>query len=200
MNELHELLESYYEELDPDRRLALLNEYLAGPGAGDPAAEYRRELYAYRYQDPKVPDRKVDRFMMAILNLLYLFRGSVILPGRYVKEVKTVMKDLEQSGRVHTDKEFESAYVMEVRNAVRRYFDTCKSDSYHKKFFGITQSSADEKEKQRCLDAYRMSLGIAERLHLEKEMEMFCRAVSEEYRLSRADGMTLREAYRAVKK
>lgn len=200
MKELHDLLESYYEEIDPDQRLALLREYQSGPGCDDPAADYRKALYDYRYLDPKMPDRKVDKYLMAVLDLLYLFRGSIVLPGRYVKEVKKIMRDLERDERVLSDEAFEEAYVMEVRNAVRRYFDTCKSDSYHKKFFGITHSTADEKEKQRCLDAYRMSAGIAERLHLEKEMELFCRAVAEEYRLSRADGMTLTDAYQSYRK
>jgi hypothetical protein len=92
------------------------------------------------------------------------------------------------------------AFRMEVRNAVRRYFDTCKSDSYHKKFFGIQHSTADEKETQRCLDTWRMSVGVANRLGLNEEMALFCQAVDEEYRLSRADGLSVEEAYRKYKK
>jgi hypothetical protein len=45
-----------------------------------------------------------------------------------------------------------------------------------------------------------MSLGIAERLSLKDEMTLLCQAVDEEYRLSRADGLSLEEAYRKLHK
>ena len=45
-----------------------------------------------------------------------------------------------------------------------------------------------------------MSLGIAERLSLKDEMALLCQAVDEEYRLSRADGLSLEEAYRKLHK
>ena len=200
MNEMNDLLESYYEELDPAKRLVLLNEYLEAADPGDTAAQYRKALYKYRYTDPKDPARKVDNYMLTLLHLMYLFRGSSIFPKRNVKQVLALMRDLEQDERVHTDDVFEEAFIMEVRNAVRRYFGTCKSAAYHKKLFGTTYATADEKETQRCKDTWRMSIGIAERLHLEKEMDLFCRAVAEEYRISRADGLTLAEAYRTAKK
>jgi hypothetical protein len=117
-----------------------------------------------------------------------------------VKEVEATIGALEHDEKVHTDPLFAEAFSLEVRNAARRYFDTCKSDSYHKKFFGIQASSADEKETQRCLDTWRMSLGIAERLSLKDEMTLLCQAVDEEYRLSRADGLSLEEAYRKLHK
>lgn len=200
MADQNELLENYYEELDSDKRRALLDEYLSGPPSDDPAAEYRKVLFDYRYTDPKDPERRVDNYMWALLSLMYTHRGSVIFPQRNVKEVRRIMKDLEQDERVHTDECFAEAFMLEVRNAVRRYFDTCKSDNYHKKLFGMTHSSSDEKEKQRCIDTWKMSAGLAQRVGLEDEMSLFNRAVAEEYRLSRADALTLEEAYRNYKK
>lgn len=195
MKELHTLLESYYEELDPAKRLTILNEYMEAAG-DDPAAAYRRSLYEYRYIDPANPGRTVDKFMLAFLDYLYLFRSSKILPGRNVKETLKILQGLEQDERVHSDPDFAQALKLEIQNAARRYFDTCKSDSYHKKFFGVAHSNAEEKEKQRCLDAWRMSYGIAERLQLKEEMALFCEAVNDEYRLSRVDGLPLEQAYR----
>ena len=200
MADQNELLENYYEELDPDKRRVLLDEYLSGAPSEDPAAEYRKVLFDYRYTDPKDPERRVDNYMWALLSLMYTHRGSVIFPQRNVKEVRRIMKDLEQDERVHTDECFAEAFMLEVRNAVRRYFDTCKSDNYHKKLFGMTHSSSDEKEKQRCIDTWKMSAGLAQRVGLEDEMSLFNRAVAEEYRLSRADALTLEEAYRNYKK
>ena len=200
MADQNELLENYYEELDPDKRRVLLDEYLSGAPSEDPAAEYRKVLFDYRYTDPKDPERRVDNYMWALLSLMYTHRGSVIFPHRNVKEVRRIMKDLERDERVHTDECFAEAFMLEVRNAVRRYFDTCKSDNYHKKLFGMTHSSSDEKEKQRCIDTWKMSAGLAQRVGLEDEMSLFNRAVAEEYRLSRADALTLEEAYRNYKK
>ena len=200
MDDLNDLLESYYDEIDPDARIKILEEYLADAGASDSAAAYRKALYEYRYIDPANPDRKVDRFMLAFLDYLYLFKSSRVLPARHVKETLKTLHKLELDERVHTDPLFAQALSLEIRNAVKRYFETCKSDSYHRKFFGVTASNADEKEKQRCFDAWRMSYGLAERLGIEEEMALFCQAVSDEYRLSRADGLSLKEAYRNYKK
>jgi hypothetical protein len=200
MTERSELLESYYEELDPARRRDILASYEKAEGADDPVLSYRKDLMSYRYTDPKDPSRQVDQFMMALLTFMYIFKRGIIFPGRYAKEVRGLVRRMERNEKVHTDKDMAEAFKMEVRNAVRRYFDTCKSDSYHKKFFGIQASSADEKETQRCLDTWRMSLGIAERLSLKDEMALLCQAVDEEYRLSRADGLSLEEAYRKLHK
>ena len=176
MADFSDLLESYYEEIDPDKRKKTLDEYLAAAGDSDPAAAYRKALYEYRFVD-----------------------SSRVLPGRYVKEVEATIGALELDERVHTDPLFAEAFNLEVRNAARRYFDTCKTDGYHRKFFGIAASKPEEKEKQRCIDVWRMSYGLAERLDLEEEMDLFCRALSEAYRLSRVDGLTLTEAYRSYK-
>ena len=181
MADFSDLLESYYEEIDPAKRKKILDEYLAAAGDSDPAAA------------------KLDRFMLAFLDFLYLYRSSRVLPGRYVKEVEATIGALEHDERVHTDPLFAEAFSLEVRNAARRYFDTCKTDGYHRKFFGIAASKPEEKEKQRCIDVWRMSYGLAERLGLEEEMDLFCRALSEAYRLSRVDGLTLTEAYRSYK-
>ena len=199
MDDLNDLLESYYDEIDPDARIKILEEYLADAGASDPAAAYRKALYEYRYVDPADPQKKLDRVMLAFLDFLYLYRSSRVLPGRYVKEVEATIGALELDERVHTDPLFAEAFNLEVRNAARRYFDTCKTDGYHRKFFGIAASKPEEKEKQRCIDVWRMSYGLAERLDLEEEMDLFCRALSEAYRLSRVDGLTLTEAYRSYK-
>ena len=201
MADFSDLLESYYEEIDPDKRKKTLDEYLAAAGDSDPAAAYRKALYEYRFVDPAPADprRKLDRFMLAFLDFLYLYRSSRVLPGRYVKEVEATIGALELDERVHTDPLFAEAFNLEVRNAARRYFDTCKTDGYHRKFFGIAASKPEEKEKQRCIDVWRMSYGLAERLDLEEEMDLFCRALSEAYRLSRVDGLTLTEAYRSYK-
>ena len=199
MADLSDLLESYYEEIDPAKRRNILDEYIAAAGGSDPAASYRKALYEYRYVDPADPQKKLDRVMLAFLDFLYLYRSSRVLPGRYVKEVQATIKALELDEKVHADPLFAEAFGMEIRNAARRYFETCKTDGYHRKFFGITASKPEEKEKQRCIDVWRMSYGLAERLGLEEEMDLFCRALSEAYRLSRVDGLTLTEAYRSYK-
>ena len=84
MADLSDLLESYYEEIDPAKRRKILDEYLAAAGDSDPAASYRKALYEYRNVDPADPQRKLDRFMFAFLDFLYIYRSSRILPGRYV--------------------------------------------------------------------------------------------------------------------
>lgn len=200
MTDYTELLDSYYEELDPVQRKKHLEALSEAAGSDDALLDYRKQLFSYRYTDPKNPGRMVDNYLMSLLTFLYLFRNSFVFPKRFIRETQKQMRDMEQDERVHMDDAYAEAYSLEVRNAVRRYFSTCTSASYHKKLFGTTTSSAEEKEKQRCIDTWRMSTGIAERLGMQKEMELFCKAVAEEYRLSRADGASLESAYRALKK
>ena len=120
MADRSELLENYYEELDPDKRRSLLDQYLSGSAPDDPVDRYRSALYDYRYTNPKEPGRKVDNYMWALLSLMYTHRESLIFPGRNVKAVRRIMKDLAQDERVHTDERFAEAFTLEVRNAVRR--------------------------------------------------------------------------------
>ena len=95
MADRSELLENYYEELDPDKRRSLLDQYLSGSAPDDPVDRYRSALYDYRYTNPKEPGRKVDNYMWALLSLMYTHRESLIFPGRNVKAVRRIMKDLE---------------------------------------------------------------------------------------------------------
>ena len=221
MTDHNELLQKYYEELDTDKRRAYLEEYLdslngtsevrddtgeslngtsesEGAKAGDPAAAYRKALFDFRYTDPKHPETQVDRFLRALLDLQFLYKQRSFFTGRLAREARKIVQSFEQDARVHTDEDFAGACRLEIRNAVRRYFDTCKADTYHRKLLGITASSAAEKEMQRCVDTWQMSQGLAERLHIQDDMELFCRAVGEEYQASREDGMTLEEAYREI--
>ena len=121
MADRNELLEAFYEEIDPDKRLALLNEYKETvSGEEDPLLSYRVRLYDYRYKDPKDPARKVDNYLMAILTFMFLYKDSRILPGRNVKEALRTVKDMQQDERVLTDDQYAEAFMLEVRNSVRR--------------------------------------------------------------------------------
>ena len=129
MADLDDLLESYYDEIDPAKRRTILEEYLSAAGKCDPAASYRKALYEYRFIDSANPERKVDRFMLAFLDYLYLYRSSRVFPARHVKETLKTLHSLELDDRVHTDPLFAEAWSLEIRNAVKRYFQTCKSDN-----------------------------------------------------------------------
>ena len=80
MADLDDLLESYYDEIDPGKRWTILEEYLAAEDNCDPAAAYRKALYEYRCIDSANPERKVDRFMLAFLDYLYLYTPTRSLP------------------------------------------------------------------------------------------------------------------------
>ena len=85
MADRNELLEAFYEEIDPDKRLALLNEYKeAVSEEEDPLLPYRVRLYDYRYKDPKDSSRRVDNYLMAILTFMFLYKDSRILPFRTI--------------------------------------------------------------------------------------------------------------------
>lgn len=206
---LQSRLQAYYAAIDPDERQKHLEdcaellregsgEGAAGSAAADPAASYRQDLFAARHINQKDPAKKVDRFLGTLMNLLTIVHNPGLFPKWHRREVLSMLRRMELDGRPCEDSACEEALYLEYRNVVRRFFSTCADSAYAAKLFGLAHASAQDRERQRCIDTWEFSYGIAGMVGLEKEMALLCRAANDEYCASVPEAASLEEAYRAL--
>ena len=226
MTELHPLLISYYDEIDPPKRYEHLKEYTEAVGSGmTPADVYRIALFNARHSAPNAaglfgifgkskargnnagsgndssvpnPPGELDVFLREILVMLTIYKNGGPFPKRNRKDVLSSLNTLRLDDRPSRDKECEEVLYLEMRNAIKRYFFTCQDYSYGRKLLGLGIAKPEERERLRCFDTWGFSLGLARFLDLTEEMELFCRAANDEYCAS-VDGVeSLESAYKKL--
>lgn len=198
MEDLHPILQKFYMEIDPEIRSGYLSSYgQEGAAAEDPAAAYRQELFTARHVHPKKSSQPFDRFLWNLITMLALYRTPGLFPKRHKKEVLSTLRAMQLDARPLQDEACEEALYLEYRNAVRRYFSTCRSGAYGSRLFGMVASKEEDREQQRCIDTWSFSYGLAELTGVEQEpeMQLFCRAVNDEYCASVTNAASLKEAY-----
>lgn len=171
MYEVHESLAQYYAEIDPAKRLAILN-------ALDEAPEFVHTLYHERYSDHEDKGRKnIDWWLWRSLCLQMLYgRGSFFRSFRD-RELKAIFGELF----MNDPDESHTAYLYnEYRNTARRYLSTCRSSNYASRFMGFRQASDEEKVIHACLDVWQMSRGIAKKCGQSEKMSLWCEAFRDE--------------------
>lgn len=195
---LHPLLQSYYAELDPEKRQKILEEYLmkvhAGQSAG--AEDYRKMLFAARHINKKRPGQMIDRFLWNLITLLSIHKTPGLFPKRHKREVLKALKEMQMDERPLTDPACEEILYLEYRNAIHRYYISCDDLSYGRTLFGMVVPDAAKRAAQRCADIWGFSYGIARLVGAEEEMSLLCRAAEDEYCALVPDAGSLEEAYR----
>lgn len=164
---MEEQVRQYFEELDPEKRKALLEEI------DKDKASFRRELYKKRFEFRRKPDRIADLWLFKCVYLPGLYRRK-FLKKATLREVNLTIDEFFLREQLN-DKQREELYL-EMRNAVRRYLSTCKSAKYASSFFGLKKASDDEKFQRTTEDIWKMSRGIARVYGLEKELALWCDA------------------------
>ncbi|MDO5476460.1 MAG: hypothetical protein Q4F43_05020 [Eubacteriales bacterium] len=203
--ELHPLLESYYTELDPAKRKAVLDEYEqvlhdAGDGKEDTSADvYRKDLFAARHIDKKHPGQPVDRFLLHLMTMLTIYKSPGFFPKSHRREVLSCLKKMQLDERPFQDPACEDVLYRELRNAVRRYYSTCSSPAYGRTLLGMMSASDEQKAVQCCADIWSFSYGIAGMVKAEEEMALLCRAANDEYCALMPGVESLDAAYRKLK-
>ncbi len=170
MYELDLRLKDYYDELDPKRRLEILDTF-----AEDESVKFLRELYCERYSDHENKGRKnVDWWLWRCICLQILYgRGNFFRKFRD-KEVKLILDEL------YVDDTHKNFLYHEYRNLARRYLSTCRGANYASRFMGFRQASDEEKVLKACADIWQMSKGIAKLTGLEERMQVFIEAFYDE--------------------
>lgn len=178
-----EIWDIYYRETDPERRKELLSDG-SGDEPGNDRNALRRSLWNLRYTDPKAEGHRVDRLLWQFVNILCIYRmsGPGFLRKNGEKEIREAIKTMGfQEASSLGEEGYEELY-REFRNAARRYFTVCNGDkSYRKKYFGIVPISGAECSEKLARDAWRLSVGVEERFHLESELTLLSKAVKDEF-------------------
>ena len=173
MYEIHESLTKYFAELDPKKRLEILDSLSDSEGVD---TEFLHELYHDRYSDHEGKGRKnVDWWLWRCICLQQLYNRGGFFKRFRKREVNTILSELMTDDTEHT------AYLYhEYRNTAGRYLSTCKSSGYASRFMGFRQASDDEKVLRACADIWEMSRGIAKIEGVEERMQVWCEAFRDE--------------------
>ena len=173
MYEIDSSLKDYYAELDPKKRLEILDSF---PENSD--TEYLRRIYQERYSDHDNKGRKnVDWWLWRCVCLQQLYgRGKFFRKFRN-KEVIAIIDELQLHD---TDESHRKILYHEYRNVAGRYLSTCKHADYASSFMGFRRAGDDEKVLRACSDIWQMSRGIAKYENVEEEMRLWCEAFRDE--------------------
>ena len=170
MYELDETLRPYYAELDPKKRLELLD---AMPE--DDTVIFLREVYNNRYSDHDKKGRKnVDWWLWRCICLQQLYNRGGFFRRFREREINTIIDELMMND------DHESLLYHEYRNVAGRYLSTCRSGNYASRFMGFRQASDDEKVLKACEDIWQMSGGIAKTSGVGEKMRLWCKAFHDE--------------------
>ena len=168
MYEISPALTAYYSELEPKKRLEILNSI--------EAPDFVHKLYHERYSDHENKGRKnIDWWLWRCICLQLLYgRGGFFKKFRD-REINTITGELFMG-----DEEHKEYLYHEYRNTARRYLSTCRSGNYAARFMGFRQASDDEKVLKACEDIWQMSRGIARVSGLNEKMHVWCEAFYDE--------------------
>ena len=171
MYDIQENLTGYYAEIDPKKRLDILNEI-----PEDEHTEFLHALYHNRFSDHENRGRKnVDWWLWRCICLHQLYnRGSFFRRFRD-REVNSIIIELCMSDDSHM-----AMLYHEYRNVCRRYLSTCKSGNYASSFLGFKKADDDEKILRACEDIWQMSKGIALSSGTEEKMRLWIEAFHDE--------------------
>ncbi len=194
MYELNSAWEQYYEELNPDKRRRLFAK-IREEAEDDGADTFRAQLYKARHTDPYQGTRKVDMFMQAFLILPTFYREKGKVKSAEQKNVLRALEPFQLDGLEKRSEAEKAALYWEIRNAARRYLETCKSSGYGAKLFGLMKSNEDTRKDRSCREIWTTARGVAQRFEMEKEMKIFSDAVIAEYALFDDDALARFQAY-----
>lgn len=178
MYEVQESLTPYYNELEPSKRLEILNNlHDLKPEIYD----FIRALYQERHTDPKYPEKKnIDWWLWRCVCLTMLFPRRSIFKKFVSKELNDILKELHIEDINSYSQEQKAILYNEFRNLARRYLSTCKADGYGNSFMGLKRASPEEKVYKACEELYFMSTGMAKAADIQEKMSLWCQAFNEE--------------------
>ena len=176
----NEAWKEFYSEIDPTKRRELF-ETIVETAEDDGANDLRKKLLDDRHKPPKNAVRDVDNGIWHMIvvpsNLKLQYK---LTPGTK----KEILKSMRELGALEVDRSDAvkvSAVYWEIRNVAKRYFTTCNGPKYARKYFGIMQSSDDEKLKKTAEDVWACAVGVPEHYKLADEMVIFSDAVRDAF-------------------
>lgn len=163
----------YYKEIDPKKRLVILDSL-----SDNEAASFVRDVYNDRYSDHEGKGRKnIDWWLWRCICLQILYGRGNFLRRFRDREIATIVGELRLND---TDESHRQHLYHEYRNVCRRYLSTCKSGNYAARFMGFKQASDEEKVMKACEDVWQMSAGVARKTGNVPAMKLWIEAFRDE--------------------
>ena len=177
----------YYREMDPAKRLALLN--LSIESGEEPELNaIRKELWEIRYQDKAQSgaDTRADGFLALWMKMEFnKDNGGKFLGkkgGR--KEILKQLEKLKIRETAEKGKDYEELLYRECCHMVKTYMELCESDrSYGTTLCGIIKMSNDKLKEKMKADIYTTAVEFPREYDLEEELGIVTRAAREMYEL-----------------
>lgn len=192
--------QEYYMELEPERRFRLLQQNLSQE-EDDGANALRQRLFFLRHMEEGKSQPSVDRYLWACVNFVQVYGSSRLFKKSGKKEIE---KFLEQSGyreALSVGDAGEAALHWEIRNAAKRYFKTCTGKEYRRSLFGLLSPGEADQKRQMCQDVWKMTLGLQRRFDMAGELELWTKAVHDEFVLTDPDALErLQELSRSMER
>ena len=183
MYEISPAWNEYYRELEPERRSGML-ERLSGEEPDDGSNGYRKRLFSLRYLEGENKEPSVDRYLWQCVNFVQLYDTSRLFRKNGRKEAERFLSENGYHEAMAGGPEGEKALYWEIRNAAKRYFKTCSGTEYRRALFGLLSPGKGDQKRQMTLDTWKMTTGIGERLGMPDTLELWTKAVMDEYRLT----------------
>ena len=185
----------YYQELDEEKRWKLYEE-IVNSTEDDGANALRKKLYEKRYTNPKKPGKKTDNGIWEMVVMPAQFHGVVAMKKNTQKQIRESLEKLGITEENMSTDVKKSAVYWEIRNIARRFYSTMESPRYGRKLFGMMESSWDEKQVRAAGDVWTMAELVPEKFDMKEEMELFTRAVIDEFYCVSDDAKRIYEAVR----
>ena len=126
----------------------------------------------------------VDRYLWQCVNFVQLYDTSRLFKKGKRWEVEEFLSEGGYTDAMNAGPDGKRALYWEIRNAAKRFFKTCSGSEYRRALFGLLSPGKEDQKSQMCLDTWKMTLGISERLSLSDELSLWTKAVMDEYLLA----------------
>ena len=144
-----------------------------------PEEEFAKEVFEKRYSK----DGEVDNFIRSFLDNMYLYRFR-FSKKKSLKLAFDTLHNLMIDRAKELGESYEDYVYWEIRNVTKLYLWTSNDPSYNKKAFGLITSSEEEKQAAVIQDLLEMSYGVAHKVGVIEEMELFSAAIEDEIKRS----------------
>ncbi len=179
MHEIDERLAAYYNELEPSKRLNILEDLREN--LQPEVYEFAREIYSQRHTDPKHPNKpNIDWWLWRCVCLTMIFPRRRIFKKFTSRELNAILREVHVEDCDSYNDSQKALLFHEYRNLARRYLSTCRADGYASAFLGLKKATPEEKVYKACEEIYFMSSGIAKAAGFEAKMSLWCEAFRDE--------------------
>lgn len=173
----------YYQEIDKDKRKALLDGAIAKEGI-NPEYELRQVLWERRYGRREKEPEGVDYYIRGWMTLMYLKQSATSVLGKRsaLREIQKAKKDWNMKFLRDQGELGERLLYQELYNMVKLYIHLCGNDkNYRSSLFGLMQIDQKKLTEKIAFDVHESTRTIPQILGVEEELQDLQRAAADAF-------------------